>query len=159
MATIVLTLDGNRAVFPEKNVALMAALEERVGILGQQLYDTVMLKLSGGVLAMQSGALAGSVVLSAIESTGMAFESFVEIPEGSPQHLIGHVQEYGGEKWYLILPVNAQALRFVVGGSEVFARRVNHPPLPERSFLRSSLDEMTAAVYEGLQETIDEVLA
>ena len=158
MATLVLNIEFPSPSLRERKDSLMAALEARIGILSQQLYDTVQGKLHGGVLNVGTGALSASVLLSAVAITGLAVESFVEIPEGSPQHIIGHVHEYGGQGFYEILPVDAQALHFIVGGSSVFARRVNHPPAIERSFLRSSLDEMTESIFEGLQETVTAVL-
>ena len=158
MATLVYRLESPSPTLIERKETLMAAIEERMGILGQQLYDLVAGKLSGGVLQLRTGALLDSVMLSAVISTGVAFETFVEIPEESPQHLIGAVHEYGGQGYYLIEPVNAQALRFVVGGQRVFAKRVNHPPAIERSFMRSSLDEITETVYAELDSVIGEVL-
>ena len=158
MATFALHLEGDLTVLRRKKESLMAAIEERMGILGQQLYDKVAMKLSGEVLNVGTGALLGSVVLSAVEIAGGAMETFVEIPEGSPEWLIGRVHEYGGEGYYPIEPINAQALRFIAGGTLVFAKHVNHPPALERSYLRSSLDEMMGEVMAGLQETVDGVL-
>ena len=158
MATLAFHIEMPTPTLRERKASLMAAIEERMGILGQQLYDTVAMKLSGGVLNVGTGALLGSVMLSAVMATGLAMETFVEIPEGSPEWLIGRVHEYGGAGFYPIEPVNAQALRFVVGGAVVFARHVNHPPALERSFLRSSLDEMAESIMAALQETIDGVL-
>lgn len=159
MPSIVFTLQMPTPTLRERKASLMAAVEEKLGILGQQLYDTVAGKLSGGVLNIGTGALLGSVILSAVAVSGLAMETFVEIPDGSPEHLIGMVHEYGGQRYYPIDPINAQVLRFIVGGSVVFARHVeNHPPALERSYLRSSLDEMTEAIYTELQSTIGEVL-
>ena len=158
MATLAFHLEMPNPSLAERKDLLMAAIEEKVGILGQQLYDLVAAKLSGGVLNIGTGALLSSVMLAAVGVTGMAVGTFVEIPEDSPQYLIGKVHEYGGAGYYPIEPVNAQALRFIVGGTLVFAKHVNHPPAIERSFLRSSLDEMTETVYAELQSTIGEVL-
>ncbi len=153
-----LTIENPSRSLIERKDTLMAALEERVGLLGEQLYDTVRGKLSGGVLNTVTGVLLNSVVLNAVAATGLAFETFVEIPEDSPQHLIGLVHEEGGAGYYLILPVVAQALHFVVGGSEVYARRVNHPPAIERSYMRTSLEEMAESIRDSIQETVNAVL-
>jgi hypothetical protein len=142
----------------ERKDALMAAIEEQVGILGHQLYQTVEGKLSGSVLNVGTGALLNSVMLSAVAATGLAFETFVEIPDASPEWLIGMTHEYGGTSAYVIEPIEKQALSFVVGGTRVFARRVNHPPAQERSYLRSSLDEMAESIRDGIQETVNAVL-
>jgi phage gpG-like protein len=65
------------------------------------------------------------------------------------------IQEYGGKtSAHEILPVKAQALAFVVGGVQRFARRVEHPGslIPERSYLRSSLDDMRQEIVDALAE-------
>lgn len=141
-----------------KTDTLMAAFAAQMDTLGQQLYALVADKLSGGVLKVQTGELLRSVMLNALAITGMQFETSVEIPESSPQWIVGMTHEYGGTGYYQILPVNAQALRFMVGGNPVFAKSVNHPPAVERSFLRSSLDEIQAEVYADLSKTATEVL-
>ena len=54
----------------------------------------------------------------------------------------------------------AKALAFVVGGKQVFAARVNLPAvtMPERSYLRSSLAEMTEEIVEGLSDSVAEAM-
>lgn len=167
MATLVWSVDNVRAeqgllefgeLVERKQLRLMEAIEEKVGILTEQMYQMVEDKLSGGVLNVVTGALLSSVVLNAIQVSGMSFEGSVEIPEGSPEHLIGLVHELGGEGYYIIEPVNAQALAFVVDGKLVITRRVNHPPALQRSFLRSTLDEMGDYIFEELNQTATEVL-
>ena len=69
------------------------------------------------------------------------------------------IQEYGGKtSAHEILPVKAQALAFVVGGAQVFARRVEHPGsvIPERSYLRASLDDMRDEILAALAEAATE---
>lgn len=43
-----------------------------------------------------------------------------------------------GTRPHVIRPKNAQALRFNVGGREVFAKRVDHPGTKARPFLRNA---------------------
>lgn len=50
-------------------------------------------------------------------------------------------------------------LAFVMGGATVFAKHVWHPPAQERSYLRSSLDDMEQKAVAKLQAAIDGVLA
>ncbi len=66
------------------------------------------------------------------------------------------IQEYGGKTGaHEILPVKGKVLAFLVGGAMRFARRVEHPGsvIPERSYLRSSLDEMSAEIVAALAAT------
>ena len=102
----------------------------------------------------------------------MSFERFVNNAMGSVSITgVGYVtQEFGGTRPYDIFPVNARALRFVsptrIGFSggprtlqpvEVFARRVHHPPLPERSYLRAAMaqkrGEIRALFGDAIRET------
>lgn len=50
------------------------------------------------------------------------------------------------------MPNKAKALAFIVGGKQAFAARVLMPvvTMPERSYMRSALAEMTNAVREEL---------
>ena len=69
------------------------------------------------------------------------------------------IQEYGGKTGaHEILPSKAKALAFVVGGALRFARKVEHPGslIPERSYLRSSLDEMSGAIVAALADEATE---
>ena len=52
-----------------------------------------------------------------------------------------------------IVPVKGQALAFMVGGVLRFARKVEHPGslIPERSYLRSTLDEMSGDIVAALR--------
>jgi len=51
------------------------------------------------------------------------------------QHSYGDIVYYGIRKGYFIVPVNAKALRFVVGGTVVFAKKVFIPPRPGNKFV------------------------
>ncbi len=69
------------------------------------------------------------------------------------------IQEYGGKTAaHEILPTKAQALAFIAGGAERFARKVEHPGslIPERSYLRSSLDEMSGEIVSAFAEAAAE---
>ena len=56
------------------------------------------------------------------------------------------------------MPSKAQALAFVAGGALRFARKVEHPGsmIPERSYLRSSLDEMSGEIVAALADEATE---
>ena len=69
------------------------------------------------------------------------------------------IQEYGGKtSAHEILPVKGDVLAFVVGGGQHFARRVEHPGslIPERSYLRSSLDDMKDEILAALADAAAE---
>ncbi len=97
-----------------------------------------------GVIAASVSADADSVVASVASEGDVKYAA---------------IQEYGGKtSAHEILPVKAQALAFVVGGAQLFARRVEHPGslIPERSYLRSSLDDMRDEILAALADAATE---
>ena len=42
----------------------------------------------------------------------------------------------------------------LLGGKEVFRAMVTHPPLPQRRFFYSSVEEMKVEFLEGLREAV-----
>ncbi len=71
------------------------------------------------------------------------------------------IQEFGGKTAaHEILPGKAQALAFIAGGALRFARKVEHPgsAIPERSYLRSTLDEMSDEIVAALTDAAVESL-
>jgi phage gpG-like protein len=138
--------------------ALTAALDAKVAELAAALVDLVQNdKLSGAVLNIRSGALRDSIVASlSADADGVAASVG---SEGDVKYAA--IQEYGGKtSAHEILPVKAQALAFVIDGVQHFARRVEHPGslIPERSYLRSSLDDMQGDIVAALADAVAEAL-
>ena len=99
----------------------------------------------------RSGALRDSIVASISADADGVVASVGS--EGDVKYAA--IQEYGGKtSAHEILPVKAQALAFVAGGAQRFARRVEHPGslIPERSYLRSSLDDMRDEILDALAD-------
>ncbi|HZZ63839.1 MAG TPA: hypothetical protein VFE63_22190 [Roseiarcus sp.] len=138
--------------------ALGAALAAKAGDLAAKLTDRVRDdKLAGAVLNARSGALRDSIF-----SDVSADADGILATVGSNGNVkYAAIQEYGGKtSAHEILPGKAKALAFVVGGALRFARKVEHPGsvIPERSYLRSSLDEMSGEIVQALAEAAAEVL-
>jgi len=138
-------LDG----YPEE---LLAALADKATALADALADKVRNdKLSGQVLNVVSGDLRASIVSDAgVDGQGVIGSVGVA---GDVKYAA--IQEYGGKTAaHEILPSKAEALAFMAGGALRFARRVEHPgsTIPERSYLRSSLEDMTDEIIEALGE-------
>ncbi len=135
-----------------------AALAAKAAEAAAALADRVRTdKLSGGVLNARSGALRDSIVADvSVEAAG------VRATVGSNGDVkYAEIQEYGGKTAaHEILPVKAQALAFVASGALRFARRVQHPGslIPERSYLRSTLDEMSDEIVATLTDAAAESL-
>ena len=69
----------------------------------------------------------------------------------------GGIHEFGGRTpAHVIEAKKAAALHFVMGGKDVFAKRVNHPgsQMPERSFMRSSLRDLRDEIIDRLQAAV-----
>jgi hypothetical protein len=160
MATFTWAVDDHDLIGEMRNRGelLDAAILSAVNSLGAQLLARVQTKLSGEVLASRTGQLLNSVEQQAAEFVGSVCQTSVGIDEGSPSFLYGYVQEYGGSKWYEIVPVQAQVLAFEGPEGIIFAKSVHHPPLPERSYLRSSLAEMEDMIYAELEASVGQVL-
>jgi phage gpG-like protein len=146
-------LDARLDAFP---AALLADVSAKASILADALRDKVRNdKLSGQVLNAVSGALRESI-FSEIGAEGDGILARI----GSAGDVkYAAIQEYGGKTAaHEILPSKANVLAFIAGGALHFARRVEHPgsSIPERSYLRSSLAEMTDEIIAALTETPDE---
>jgi hypothetical protein len=154
-------------------VATLSAMPERVEaeivasveMLTGQLKARIIERLtSGNPLFSRSGRLVGSVQSRVEVGFG---EVSGEVSVGPTPY--ARVQEYGGKAAYDIVPVNARVLAFLSGGKAlasvlasgkmalsdtVFAMRVHHPPLPERSYARASLADLRPAIFAELKAAV-----
>jgi phage gpG-like protein len=136
--------------------ALASDLAAKANALANALADKVKNeKLSGEVLNTRSGALKDSIAAE-VSADGDGIQATI----GSRGDIkYAAIQEYGGRTAaHEILPDKASVLTFVVGGATRFARRVEHPgsQIPERSYLRSSLDEMRDDIVAGLADALNQ---
>ena len=147
------TLDATLGQLPEK---VVRALAFKATALAQEIVDCARNDKLGGVLNVRSGALAASIdafVTSSDDEVVATIGSFGDVKYAA-------IQEYGGKTAaHEIMASQAKALTFLEGGTERFARVVHHPgsQIPARSYLRSSLDEMTQDVVDALGSTPGEV--
>jgi phage gpG-like protein len=108
-------------------------------------------KLQGQVLNHRTGALSRSIQhvtdVQGDVATGRVFSS------GDVKYAAIH--EFGGRTPpHDIYPDKAQALAFMMGGEQIFAKVVHHPgsQMPERSFMRSGLADMADEIVASLRE-------
>jgi phage gpG-like protein len=136
--------------------ALGDAFAAKAEALAQALADTVKSdKLSGQVLAARSGALRDSIEAE-VAADG---DSIVATIASVGDVKYAAIQEYGGRTAaHEILPVKGKVLAFLAGGAMRFATRVEHPgsTIPERSYLRATLDEQADAIVAALAATPQE---
>ena len=143
-------LDALRTRLDAYPAALASELAAKAQELARALADKVKYeKLAGEALESRSGALAASIAAEVSgdgEDVAATVGSFGDVKYAA-------IQEYGGKTGaHEILPGKASVLAFVADGAMHFARRVEHPGslIPERSYLRSSLDEMSAEIVAAL---------
>jgi phage gpG-like protein len=136
--------------------ALQAALSAKADELAAALADLVKNgKLSGAVLNSRTGALSDSITASVSANADGALASVGS--EGDVKYAA--IQEYGGKtSAHEILPLKANVLAFVTGDGQHFARRVEHPGsvIPERSYLRSALEDMKDEILGALTDVAAE---
>ncbi len=151
-----LSIDGAEALQARLD-AFPAAVRNELAVKAQALSEALAdkvrdEKLSGQVLNARTGALRDS-----IEAQASADGDEIVASVGSYGDVkYAAIQEYGGKTGaHEILPVKGKVLAFLVGGALRFARKVEHPGsvIPERSYLRSSLDEMSAEIVAALAAT------
>ena len=146
-------LDGADALLARLD-ALPAALASDLALKAQALAEALAdkvrnEKLSGQVLNARSGALRDSIAAQ-ITNDG---EDIVATVASVGDVKYAAIQEYGGKTAaHEILPSKAGALAFAEGGAMRFARRVEHPGslIPARSYLRSSVEEMSDEIVAAL---------
>jgi hypothetical protein len=76
--------------------------------------------------------------------TGRLIESIQKIKLGEMHYAVGSPLDYAlyqevGTRPHMIYPRSAKALRFEIGGIEVFARYVRHPGFPGRRYFAKAL--------------------
>lgn len=152
------TITGDKeliARFKSMPNAVNQALYTKVLSLTLRLENLVKTgKLNGQVLNRITGALARSIHSvtdrSASYVLGRVFSS------GDVKYAAIH--EYGGHTApHIIEPKKASVLAFAgKSGDTVFAKRVNHPGsrIPERSYMRSSLRDMSTEISLGMKEAV-----
>jgi len=128
--------------------AVQSGVARAVTRLALELEALVKRKLSGEVLRVRTGVLRSSVH-NRVDRTSTGVTATV-----GTNVAYARVHEFGVPHSWEIRPRAARALAFEVGGRTVFAAHVTHPPLPERSFLRSALREMEPRIRSELETAV-----
>lgn len=112
-------------------------------------------KLSGQVLHVVSGDLRRSVhaVLPVLQTATGVMGKVAQ--SGDVKY--GGIHEFGGTTSpHIIEAKNGEALHFLMGGKDVFFKRVHHPGsvMPERSYMRSGLADLRDDIVDRLQRAV-----
>lgn len=152
MLSVTVEMSAAKAALGQIPAAVAETVAAKVRVLTTNLQAHVVGdKLQGQVLNHRTGALSRSIQQS-VESSGGITTGEV-YSSGDVKYAAIH--EFGGTTpAHDILPNKAEALAFMIGGQQVFAKVVHHPGsrMPERSFLRSSLADMADAIVDGIRE-------
>lgn len=146
--------------FARKATAIYDSLFAKVDQASDMLANGMIDKLEGPVLRSVTGRAVASVHTSPAAAEGDIITGIAQAGGREAPYLV--VQEYGGRDTYEIVPINKKALAFPGGESGsvtkaelkaglVIVKRVMHPPLPERSFARTTADEMRAEIVAMLE--------
>lgn len=134
--------------------ALRAALGRKIEALADALHrEVVDVNLNGGVLNAGSGRLRNSIEVATSRDGGrLGAEVFAN--GDAPYAAI--LEQGGKTAAHDILPDKARALAFMVGGKQLFARRIHHPGshFEPRLYLASALERSSEDIAAGLQETV-----
>ena len=158
MLTFRMTGDEKMVAFIEgRGPKIVQALARKMESLMLRLQQHIVAdKLSGQVLNQRTGKLIGSIRVLPVVTETASITGAVE-GAGGPA-FYGKFHEYGTTDSYRIVPVKKLALAFMLGGKQVIVRSVLHPPIKERSFMRSSLADMTEQIRAELQAAAREAL-
>ena len=145
-----------RAKFDKMPKEVHDRLKLTVGVLAEKLRSYIVSnKLLGQVLQRRSGRL-GRSIKARTEDTAEGVTGFVFSSGDVPY---ARIQEYGGKTAaHVIEAKNGKALAFMMGGRQVFFRKVNHPGsnIPERSYMRSSLADMRDEIIAAMKKAVGE---
>ena len=138
--------------FPEIQGACRTSMARLVLQLARKIKEE---KLSGQVLKNETGTLRRSITPSVSGTDTMAVGTVSTNVE------YARIHEFGGKTSpHEILPKRGRALAFEWKGQLVFFKKVQHPGsvFPERSFMRSALEEMKPGIIDEFQNAIFEVI-
>ncbi len=113
--------------------------------------------LSGVLLQVKTGRLRASIyarVYVSDKKVTLSFGTRGDVP-------YAYIQEYGGVVPAMrIVPTKGEALRFLLGGKEVFARSVQRPAIniPAAAYIRTAAQEFMPQFEENVREATTRAL-
>jgi hypothetical protein len=154
-----ITFDGSdqrvAAALRAKGPQIVQALMRKLESLMLQLQAKIVgEKLQGQVLAHRTGKLSGSIREIPVTNTGTLLTGAVEGAGGPAWY--GKLHEEGGTFPYHRKSKIAERL----SGKEAMSKRARKGSItfPQRSFMRTSLEEMRGQIFEGLRTAVSEEL-
>lgn len=115
-----------------------------LALAGQHVVRKVKQKLSGEVLRVRTNRLRGSI------TSEVRGEKTLELVVGT-NVIYARIHEFGG----VIVPKKAKFLHFIVGGREVFAKKVT---IPKRPYMEPAMKESLQDIVRIIGETVEKGL-
>lgn len=153
----------------------LVLMQQKVNQASLLLQQKIVQGLASGTYGITSrrgaAGLAGSVRVSPAEVSGDLVSGSVQGAGGTSWY--GKVHEFGGTRSYTIEPVNGKALAWKPFGQSgpvgkqaafsftrdvIFAKKITHPPLPQRRWMGRPVDEAKTEVIQILNEIKSEKL-
>lgn len=136
---------------------IVAALVERTTAINTALKDKIAGKLNGPLLKSHSGKLMNSIRTAPTRIDGNKIKGGVLGGGGVAPY--GRFLEDGTHGPYTILPKDPKSvLAFIVGGKQVFAKKVTHPGLKAYRFMKGTLEEERGYILDQYKEAIREAM-
>lgn len=151
------SIDQLQDYVESRRASLIDVLAGRIDATNAAFAERVRGNLTGGVLQQRSGKLLSTVMQEPAQLDGDTL--YGAVTAGGDLAPYGIYFEEGGTGYYEIRPVNARVLAFMSGGQQLFAKVVNHPPIPHLPWFGPEVitgsDEMEQSLNEGIAEVLD----
>jgi hypothetical protein len=136
---------------------IMEVLRVKLDALTHQTTsDIVTEKLSGQVLHRRTGILATSVHATPTLIEGDTIRGGIEAAGGPAAY--GKIHEMGTEHMWEIVGTKNRMLHFWLGEKEVFRKRVSHPAMMARPFMKPTALELQETLNASLARAIGDVI-
>jgi len=136
---------------------MMEVLRVKLDALTHQTAsDIVTEKLSGQVLHRRTGVLATSVHATETTNDGTTIRGGIEAAGGPAFY--GRFHEMGLDRAWEVMAVKKKALAFMMDGKKTFAKRVTHPALMARPFMKPTAAELQETLNASLARAIGDAL-
>lgn len=116
------------------------------------VHKEIVLNLTGRKLKVRSGRLRSKMQFPLIQRRGAVIKAVF-----GNKVKYAAIHEYGGTtRPHDIFPRRAKALRFIVGGEDVFAKRVRHPgsKISEKRYIREPVEKGVPKLTGLLEKNI-----
>lgn len=154
--TLVVKYESLVEYIEKKRASLIEVIGQRVDIVNAMLADRLHGNLNGAMLQRRSGKLYDSVMIEASQVSGDEVVGAVSAAGDTAPY--GVYFNAGGKGYYTIAPKNARALAFMGEGKMIFAKMVNHPPIPHLPWFDQEIPQAKQDMRDQINAGFNEVL-